>query len=329
MPLRIAYGFEPDLPQFEGTTPEEAGRRLRDMGCDGIFMHHPDPAWVDGLHETGLRVYTSLGIFAGKGVWEQFPASRPITDEGTPAPREDWYEPALPVLPELRAHRLNELEELVRSAPVDGVWLDFIRWPARWERAQPRLYHSSFDPITLRQFQADTGITLPEEAEQPAEAARWILSHAAEPWFDWRCQQIASFVAEARARLHQHRPEAILGAFTVPWTDQDFDGAFIRIIAQDPAQLAPHVDVLSPMVYHRLCGRDVAWIGRVTRWVQERSGRPVWPIIEAIEPADAYPATEFAAACREADQASGEAILVFLLKGMLLDPARWEAWKHL
>ncbi|HEY65464.1 MAG TPA: hypothetical protein G4O02_12935, partial [Caldilineae bacterium] len=327
MVQRIAYGFEPDLPGFEGMSPEEAGRRLREIGCDGVFMHHPDRAWVDGLHAARLRVYVSQGIFAGRGIWGQFPSSRPITDEGTLAPREEWYEPAIPTLPELRAYRLDELEDTARSAPIDGLWLDFIRWPARWEKAQPRLYHSSFDPITLRQFQEDTGISLPEEATQPAEAAHWILAHAAEPWFDWRCQQIVSFVAEARARLHRHLPDALLGMFTVPWTEEDFNGTFIRIVGQDPARLASHVDVFSPMVYHRLCGRDVAWIGQVSRWVHERSGRSVWPIIEAIASPDEYPASEFAATWREALNASAGTAIVFTLTGLLQDPTRVNVWE--
>ncbi len=329
MTLRITYGFRSDLLAFAGLSPEEAGERLRALGCDGVFMHEPGRAWVDGLHAAGLRVYAELSVFSGQGVWERFPGSRPITDDGTPAPREEWYEPAIPTLPELRAHRLRELETLIQSAPLDGLWLDFIRWPARWERPQPRLYHSSFDPVTLAQFQADTGVRLPAEATGPAEAARWILSHTAESWFAWRYQQIVSFVAEARARLRQHLPQAILGVFTVPWTDADFDGAFIRIIGQDPALLAPYVDIFSPMVYHRMCGRDPGWTGVVTRWVQERSHRAVWPIVEAVASAEDYPAAEFAAACRAAQDASGEGVLVFTLEGLLQDPARIEAWKSL
>jgi hypothetical protein len=344
MTLHIAYGFRSDLPAFVGLSPEEAGHHLRALGCDGVFMHEPGRAWVDGLHATGLRVYAELGVFSGQGVWERFPDSRPITGDGTPAPREEWYEPAIPTLAELRAHRLRDLETLIQSAPLDGLWLDFIRWPARWERPQPRLYHSSFDPVTLAQFQADTGVRLPENASEkdfgslddrlPKSVARWILTHAAGPWFAWRCQQIVSFVAEARACLgqthkRQHLPQATLGVFTVPWTDADFDGAFIRIIGQDPALLAPHVDIFSPMVYHRMCGRDLGWTGAITRWVQERSHRAVWPIVEAVAPAEDYPAAEFAAACRAALDASGEGVMVFTLEGLLQDPARIEAWKSL
>ncbi len=329
MTQRIVYGQPEHVPALSELSPEQVGGHLRAAGCDSIFLHDPDHSWVTGLHSAGLRVYASLGIFAGRGLWERFPQSRPITADGTPAPREDWYEPAIPTLPELRAQRLRELETLAQSAPLDGVWLDFIRWPARWERPQPRLYHSSFDPVTLRQFQADSGVRLPADATTPAEAAQWILTHAADAWFAWRCQQIASFVADARARLKRHRPDALLGMFTVPWTDDDFDQAILRIVGQDPARLAPYVDVFSPMVYHRMCGRDPSWIGHVTQWTATRTERTVWPIIEAVEPAPAYPASEFAAACRTAASASGSGVIVFKLEGLLSDPARIEVWQRL
>ena len=329
MTQRVGYGFEPDLPGFADLTPAAAGRRLRAAGCTGVFMHGADRAWAEGLHAAGVRLYESFSVFAGADVWARFPESRPVTAEGAPAPQEEWYIPAIPTLPALRAHRLRALEAALQAAPLDGLWLDFIRWPARWERAQPRLYHSSFDPVTLRQFQADAGVALPETAATPAGAAAWILAHAAEAWFRWRCEQIATFVAEARVLLHRHRPGALLGMFVVPWTADDHDGALVRVVGQDLSLLAEHVDVFSPMVYHRLCGRDPAWVGRVTAWVRGRSGRTVWPIIEALEAAEAYPRAEFAAACREAVSASGAGVMVFKLAGVLSDPARVEAWRAL
>lgn len=333
MTTRIAYGFQRDLPGFADLNPAQAGARLRSLGFDAVFMHGADAAWIDGLHAAGLRVYESLGVFAGEDAWAQFPDSRPIMADGKPAPREAWYAPALPTLPALRAHRLRALDDLLQAAPVDGLWLDFIRWPARWERAEPSLYDSSFDPVTLRQFQDDTGVQFPAGVAAPTDAAAWLLEHAAGAWFQWRCEQIVSFVAEARALVRRHHPGALLGVFVVPWTDADFadahGGAIVRIVGQDLTLLAPFVDVFSPMVYHRLCRRAPTWVGQVTAWARARSGGRVWPIIETLEPGDAYPLDEFAAACRSAAEAASDALLVFKLDGMLLDPARLDVWKTL
>ena len=210
--------------------------------------------------------------------------------------------------------------------PLDGVWLDFIRWPARWESGEPKLYQSSFDPMTLAQFQAETGIALPvDRVPMRQPAAEWILANAADVWVAWRCAQIASFVDEARTVLKQHRPNALLGLFTVPWTGLPLDNlpvdqAHIRIVGQDPALLGLHVDVLSPMVYHRLCGRGIDWPAQVTATLRSQVDCEVWPVIEALAEDTAFTAEEFGRVAQSASAAGTGGLIVFNLAGLLADP---------
>lgn len=341
--MRIGYGLHDQLAPFAGLHPAQIGEQLRAMGWDGVFLKTLTPEWVTGLQAAGLRVFASFGVFVDNNadLWQRWPESRPITDEGTPAPVQEWYRPLLPSHPEVRAHRLEQFEALVASLPLDGVWLDFIRWPARWEQAQPRLYHSSFDALTLAQFQRETGVALPAKIalDQPRQAAEWILQHAAEAWFAWRCRQIETFVAAAAARLRAHRPAARLGLFTVPWTgtalDQlDVAQAPIRIVGQDPVGLGRHADVLSPMVYHRLCSRPVAWIGQVARHLQAEidtngGNTAVWPVVEAIEAPEQYTAAEFIDAHNSARAAAASGVIVFKLDGVLRDPVKVEQWRFM
>ena len=326
----IAYGLTEGIPAQLNRTVAEVGRYLRDFGITGVFLKHLDPEWCAALQESGLDVYASHGIFvANDGLWQDIPESRPITAAGTPAPVEEWYRPALPSSTAVRELRLRQLDGMLRDLPLDGLWLDFIRWPARWEKRQPNLYHSSFDAATLRRFLDDTGIELMVADPQPA-AADWILTNAADVWHAWRCAQIASFVDEARALLAGRRPDALLGAFTVPWTGGPLDGlpveqANIRIVGQDPALLGPRVDVLSPMVYHRLCGRDADWPGQVTSMLSEQVGCEVWPTVEAIVDDVAYGADEFASVCESAHRAGGGGLVVFNLAGLLSDSEKLPA----
>ncbi len=332
----IAYGLDPQSPSLAGRPIPEVGQLLQELGCRGVFLKRLERPWVEGLRAAGLRVYVSCAIFLGSpALWQEMPAARPITDSGDPAPAEEWYYPALPTLPALRAARLAQVEELARTLPLDGIWLDFIRWPARWERSSPQLYHSSFDPVTLVQFQQDTGIHLPTGTDTAVAAARWILHHQAKAWFQWRCRQIADFVAEAAQVLRQLRPEALLGLFLVPWTGGPEDGlpvaeAHIRIVGQDPRLLGQVAHVLSPMVYHRLCDRPPTWAGQVTARVAAQADCAVWPVVEAIPgPAHQYPAVEFAQACASAAAAGHDGLIVFNLAGLLEDPHKAAAWREL
>jgi hypothetical protein len=330
---RIAYGLTNHIPAFRDQTPRQIGDRLRGMGCDGVFLKHLDPAWVDGLHAAGLAVYISQPIFlATDDLWAHFPHSRPILPDGSPAPVQEWYRPALPADDDLRAYRLAQLTETLTALPVDGVWLDFIRWPARWETPSLHLYDSSFDPRTVARFFAATGRTLPENPAPPA-IARLLLHELADDWFAWRSRQIASFVAEARTVVECVRPGSLLGLFTVPWTgDAALDrtgvkNAHIRITGQDPALLGPLADVLSPMVYHRLCGRDPGWTGQVMERIVAQVPCPVWPVIEALPDDPGYDCAEFAQALSSAAQAGGEGVIVFKVAGLSADPGKMKVWK--
>lgn len=321
--MRIGYGLSQTLAAFVGQDGRQTGAQLRALGFDGVFVKTHDPEWLAGLRESGLSLYASLTCFMGAGVWRQFPGSRPVLPDGAPAPKDDWYEPALPTLPKLRAARLTRLEALAKL-PLDGVWLDFIRWPARWETPEPALYHSSFDLLTLRQFEQDTGLIPP----RGVSIADWLLQEVADHWFTWRCQQIASFVALAKARL----PNRLLGVFIVPWTDEDaIDGIAApnrHIVGQDLALLELHADVISPMVYHRLCGRSVAWPAEVVRLVKGRVNTPVWPVVETLREDANYTPHEFEIVLAGVSVSGADALVVFNLDGVLSHPARLEALRR-
>jgi uncharacterized lipoprotein YddW (UPF0748 family) len=268
---KVVYGLTSDLAQYAGCSPVDIGKQLRDDGNDGVFLKNPTQEWITALQQAGLKVYASQPVFlASAALWRQYPGSRPLTASAAPAAVEGWYHPALPTSASFRALRLQQFTQLVTTLPLDGVWLDFIRWPARWERPSPQLYHSSFDPGTLQQFQQDTHITLPVTVQETQQAAQWILNHAAPAWFAWRCRQITAIVAEARKILSRNNPSALLGIFTVPWiphhTPDDIKNAQVQIVGQDVDHLSKIADIISPMVYHRLTGHRLTWVKEVVDW---------------------------------------------------------------
>lgn len=334
----IAYGLARELPAFVGMGPAQIARRLRDGGLGGVFLKDRDLDFCRALQGVGLKVYASHGVFVdNSNLWTEIAGSRPIDASGEPVPAQDWYRPLLPTSQAVRELRLNQLDELAASMPLDGLWLDFIRWPARWESGEPKLYQSSFDPKTLAQFQTDTGIALPSHVgyaagdDDAAKAAEWILADAADAWMAWRCEQIASFVDEARSVLKHRRPDALLGLFTVPWIGNPLDNlpveqAHIRIVGQDPALLGPRVDVLSPMVYHRLCGRDVDWPGQVTSALRDQVECDVWPVVETLAEDTTFTAAEFVEVSEAARQAGTGEVIVFNLEGLLVDPDKLLLW---
>ena len=105
--------------------------------------------------------------------------------------------------------------------------------------------------------------------------------------------------------IRRIRPGAILGLFGVPWRLSDRGGAILTIIGQDYRALGEHVDVFSPMVYHRMCGYPVEWIGDVVVEVHDLTGKPVWPIIQSVDEPSPLSAVEYGRALDIASKPAG------------------------
>jgi hypothetical protein len=316
MKTQALYGFSPTLPPIMGRSPAEQVAWLRGLGCTAIFGGYQDPAFVAAAHAAGMMVYAEFGCFVGQTWWEQCLASRPITATGGPLEPEGWYYGVNPTVPEVRAAQLAALERLLLAYPLDGVWLDFIRWPCHWEVGAPYLPHTAFDPRTLTLFRRATGIAIP--TADPTAAGRLLFGAHAPAWTAWRCAQITEWVAAAQAVVRRVRPGALLGLFGVPWRLTDHDGAILNVIGQDYRSLGQYVDVISPMVYHRMCGQPVGWIAAVTAEVQRLSGKPVWPIIQAVNEPASLPAAEYGAALDAAlDCPAASGVVVFTLEGAI------------
>jgi hypothetical protein len=317
VPMKAIYGFTPKYQACAGKQPEAIAQSLADWGVTAVFGGYEDPALVASLHEHGIKVFAEVAIFVGKQYWERYPYSRPITSTGEPIPPEGWYYGVNPITPEIRTHNLERIRRLIERYEVDGVWLDFCRWPCRWERSVPKLIQTSFDPLTLTAFQRDQGVQIPESLQTIPEKADWLFKNHYDTWTAWKCHQITDFVRQGRAIIEGAPRKILLGLFSIPWGPTDFDGAIKNIIGQDYQALAPHVDCFSPMVYHALCGRDIPWIAEITAWVGNVTGKPVWPIVQAMDDPDTVSPHELRQAVHTALAATGsDGVIIFNLKAL-------------
>jgi hypothetical protein len=313
MKTKALYGFSPQLAPFRHKTPPEQVALLQSWGVNAIFGGYEEAAFVSAAHRAGMRIYAELACFVGEAWWERAPASRPITETGQPLQQLKWYCGVNPSTPEVRQAQLSAFEALLRDYNLDGVWLDFIRWPCLWEGADPARPRTSFDAATLAQFQRDTGLELPYD-----NPVSLLLKRYESAWTAWRCEQITTWVAEAKATLKRIKPQATLGLFSIPWRLADFDGAILNIIGQDFQALSEHVDVFSPMVYHAMCGRPPAWIGEVVEEVHALSQKPVWPIIQSVDKPRQLSAEEYGQALDVGlTHPDSGGVLVFTLEGAL------------
>ncbi|MBV9388376.1 MAG: family 10 glycosylhydrolase [Chroococcidiopsidaceae cyanobacterium CP_BM_ER_R8_30] len=115
-----------------------------------------------------------------------------------------------PANPAARQYLMQMLEEIVSRYQVDGLQLDYIRYPFQ----DPSADRSYGYGIAARQmFQQMTGVD-PIQIS-PSDRDLW------QKWTDFRTQQIDSFVARVSHQLRQQRPNLILSVAVYPFSEHD------------------------------------------------------------------------------------------------------------
>jgi hypothetical protein len=272
---------------------------------------------LEELRRQNIQVLIDWTMFAGEELRQRFPDSVPVDATGVPFDREEWYVPACPNHPQLRAQHMEALSDLLDHYHQEfaGIWLDFIRYPVRWEAAQPKMRKLCFCKNCLNLF-------LGEEREEYSQEetrglASQILQERAEEWVDWKCQRIANFVQEVKAQIRQRNLDIQLGMFSLPWRRGDFDGAIRKVAAQDLRMLAEHIDLFSPMVYHKLCYQPPSWVQAVAQDVLDWTQKPVLPVVQSIHQPERMEPEELDAALTSALYPSTVGAMIFTLEPLL------------
>ncbi len=285
--------------------------------------------WISS--QQNREVFLTLNAFGGSGGWQQFPDAVPVLANGEKLRAE--YGGICPSHKGWRQQQLNTLQQWLenfsKERKISGIWLDFIRYPGRWEEEQPFIPKTCYCNRCLTLFQQETATTLPPALITTRQKATWIDQHASEKWQQWKREQILSFVREAREIIDNYQPAALakaerikLGAFLVPWRKSDFDGAIVSSLAQDAEAMARHVDVFSPMVYHRMVQQPTSWVGEISRYFQnmgERERVQTWPVIQSRD----VDKQEFSITLDEVKKSGAADVIVYSMKDM--NEALWTA----
>ena len=345
------------VPSVAGMPAERRTELLEGLrGVDAVFTP-ADGETIRFFKARGFRVFLTANAFGGTAAWREFPDARPVLADrrrlGEP-PGPATVSPGAPVATDQaaladefghggvcpthegwRAARLREIGDWLtrfsgRDDGIDGIWLDFIRYPGLWENrgTAPRLSaipDACYCPRCLAKFSRDTGITLPVAPDNARDSSAWLRQNRPYEWMAWKKDQITSFVRDVRTLIgnrgtvplfspgkNRGAVPLFLGAFVVPWTKGEKDGAASFLLGQDAFALSEIVDVISPMVYHRMVGKDAAWVGDMTEYYAEQARCAVWPIIQAEETA----AAEFSEAVRYAELGGADGLLVYAHRGM-------------
>lgn len=286
---------------LEDLTQEKLSMAVN-LGINAVFtsFKNLDKRLIKKLKSNNFKIYAEISSFVGEELWEKYPKSRPIDENGAKIKRIDWYAGVCPNHPQVRKDKLQLINSIIYNYEIDGLWLDFIRYPCHWEVLNPDLTEYCFCPNCLEKFKNEIG--------GKPQGIQWVR---------WKCNQIIKFVADVKNLIKQSGKNIKLGMFSVPWRESDFDGAIEKVIGQDFKSLRKYIDVFSPMVYHKMCGRQTRWIHEIVTYMDKVAGKPILPIIQTEDRPEKISQDEFREEMVYATESPSEGAIIFFWEDLL------------
>jgi len=213
----------------------------------------PLEAAVKLAHARGIELHAWVWMFAAGNQRHNVLLNKPDDYPGPVlAAHPDWaavdrqggmlHQPSKkmfldPANPEVRQYLSNLLDEIASRYQVDGIQLDYIRYPFQDPTSANRSF--GYSKVAREAFKQQYGID--PARISPSQRDMW------QKWNDFRVQQVDSFVAEVSQRLHSKRPELILSAavFGMPREER------LVVIHQNWEAWAQRgdIDLMVPMTY--------------------------------------------------------------------------------
>ncbi len=193
----------------------------------------PLEAAIELAHERNMELHAWMWVFAAGNqrhnavlnlpngylgpVLNAHPDWAAYDQQGSNIPRgqtKPFFDPANP---EVRSYLLELVDEIISNYDIDGLQLDYIRYPFQdpgAERtygyglaARRQFYRlTGVDPMQLTP-QVDPWLSIAERAEQQALWNRWT---------EFRIEQVSSFVEETSQLVRRKRPDVVLSTAVFP-----------------------------------------------------------------------------------------------------------------
>lgn len=193
----------------------------------------PLAAAVELAHARGMTLHAWVWVFAAGNQRHNRLLNQPADYPGPVLSRHpDWAaydnsgsmiprgqdKPFLdPANPEVRSYLTRLMTEIVTNYDVDGLQLDYIRYPFQDPGAN-RTY--GYGEVARWRFQSMTGVdptTLNPRPDQELERNNQIRQQILwDRWTEFRVQQVTSFVETVSSTLRRHRPDLIMSAAVFP-----------------------------------------------------------------------------------------------------------------
>jgi uncharacterized lipoprotein YddW (UPF0748 family) len=168
--------------------------RAHDRGVELHAWVNVMPAW-QGPDEPGVE--NQLYFTHPEWFWYDKDGNRQPLVHKVGDQTRGWYASVNPCLPEVRAYLVEVFRELVSNYDVDGLHMDYIRFPNEPVVRGEQIPDYPRDERTLELYKEETGLA-PDDNQ--------------EAWNQWRTDQVTKLVTDIHTMMRRTRPRAALSA---------------------------------------------------------------------------------------------------------------------
>lgn len=261
--------YVPQRPEFKGTDVlkifvEEAHKR-------GLQVH----CWIETFYwavdTQQYPQFPKTPLFDGHPDW-----LLKLRDGSTTEKAESAHIFANPAHPGVRKLLINFICELVSQYEIDGINMDYIRYPSGKEGMD-----AGYDEYSRSRFKENWGIDPLTKIDPAKHQALW------EKWVAWRENQVTFFLKELREALKKQKRKVLLSADIFPgyYKDRYHNTKYQDWRSWIDLRL---IDVIIPMAYAMSIDGIKEEIEQVTHYAKDK-GVMVFPgLAVSKSKADAY-----------------------------------------
>jgi hypothetical protein len=305
-----------------------AGYNFDSLGMNAVFVRSVslNQEFYASARAQGCKVFVEFPTLLGKDYLGHHPEAWPINELGERSPPADWFMGICPTDSAFKTHRTQQLNTILDNYQVDGIFLDYFHWHAQFETPEPILPETCFCDRCTSLFGKYIQREIP--GEHIPGKAEWILEHADHQWREWRNSVLNQWAIDMGKIVHDRQPEALLGVYYCSWYPTDYDSALYRTLGIDVGALSGHANVLAPMLFHRMKGRPVEWVGEYISWLDRvtdagAKGKPlIWPIVQAHNSPGVVTAEEFRQVMHQGSRYPVSGIMMFSDQSLIADTAK-------
>jgi len=257
------------------------------MGINTAFISTnlaANDTFRQALKKKKIQTFIIFPVFQNPEVLKLDSSLYAITNKGKIA-REDWVEFVCPSRVSYRKAKVDIFGKIIQKLNPDGISIDFIRQFVFWEMIYPdrdpgSINMACFCDSCLSAFSQQQHISIPDTCLSTSQKADYVLINYSEKWNTFRCDLIATMVKELADKARQIKPGLKINVHIVPWREDDFGGANIRVAAQDLRKISSNTNYISPMCYSQMLKRDAGWISDVVADMDKRATGRILPSIQ-------------------------------------------------